>query len=182
MIRQVLLIRSQFSEYTDRVLRVAAGESVESVRLTHVSHPYRPRDKPLPYNSIGFCYLIVSSRTWTVTYIGQTEDLNRRIRDHNSNQGPRETKGKGPWLLVAYVVGFGRDETARRNFEDDWQYASRYAFAQTRARGLVPSASAIVDAAQDLIQTAQSRGTRRAYAGLDLKLVQHADLHSNTAF
>ena len=179
MIRRVLLIRSQFAEYTDRVLQVAAGESYDSVRMTHDLHPYRPRDKKLPYNSIGFCYLIVSSQTWTLTYIGQTEDLNRRIRDHNSGQGARETRGKGPWLLVAYVVGFGRNETARRHFEDDWQNAARYGFAEMRARGSVPSTATILDAAEDLLQTARDGGTIRAYANMDLTLVQHADLSPN---
>ena len=32
-------------------------------------------------------------------YIGVTEDVQRRIKQHNSG-GSRWTKGKGPWILV----------------------------------------------------------------------------------
>jgi predicted GIY-YIG superfamily endonuclease len=179
MIRRVLLIRSQFSEYTDRVLTVAAGETADAVRLTHTTHPYRSRDKKLPYNCVGFCYLLVTSQTWLKTYIGQTEDLLRRIREHNSGQGSRETRGKGPWLLVAYVTGFGKDETARRHFENDWQNAARFLAADARAHGLMPSITTTIDAAEDLIHSVRDGHSHRAYSHLDLKLEQHADLMLN---
>jgi predicted GIY-YIG superfamily endonuclease len=179
MIRRVLLIRSQFSEYTDRVLTVAAGETADAVRLTHATHPYRSRDKKLPYNSVGFCYLLVSAQTWLKTYIGQTEDLLRRIREHNSGQGARETRGKGPWLLVAYVTGFGTDETARRQFEDDWQNAARFGTADARAHGMMPSITTTMDAAEDLIHSVREGHSHRAYSHLDLRLEQHADLTLN---
>ena len=176
MIRRVLSIRTQFSEYTDRILAVAAGETPDEITLTHVTYPYRPRDEPLQYSSAGFCYLIVSSRTWTTTYIGQTVDLNRRMRDHNSGQGARETRGRGPWLLLAYVEGFGDDETARRHFENDWQEAARYGYAEMRQHGRIPSVMNIVNAAEDLVRVARQEGTQRAYRGLDLKVKQYADL------
>ena len=176
MIRRVLSIRSQFSEYTDRVLSVAAGETRTDITLSHHLHPYRPRDNRLPYNGIGFVYLIVTARSWVVTYIGQTEDLYRRLRDHNSGQGARETRGKGPWLLVAYVEGFGSNATARRHFEDDWQESNKYRFTQARQQGTVPSTSLMLNAAEDLIAAAGENGSLRAYCGLSLKLIQHADL------
>ena len=118
----------------------------------------------------------MTARSWVITYIGQTEDLYRRLRDHNSGQGARETRGKGPWLLVAYVEGFGNNETARRHFEDDWQESNKYRFTQARQQGTMPSTPIMLSAAEDLIAAARSNSTLRAYAGLDLKLVQHADL------
>ncbi|MCX6722814.1 MAG: GIY-YIG nuclease family protein [Candidatus Staskawiczbacteria bacterium] len=42
---------------------------------------------------------IIQSKKNSRYYIGMTEDLSKRIFDHNSNKN-RSTKNKGPWELV----------------------------------------------------------------------------------
>jgi putative endonuclease len=50
-----------------------------------------------------FTYIIKSIKT-NKLYIGQTEKLERRLTEHNSNQS-KSTKGKGPWELI-FTKGF----------------------------------------------------------------------------
>jgi putative endonuclease len=47
-----------------------------------------------------YLYLI-ESETSGRYYIGQTDDLPRRLNDHNGNR-KRFTTGKGPWCLIGY--------------------------------------------------------------------------------
>jgi predicted GIY-YIG superfamily endonuclease len=50
------------------------------------------------------------------TYCGVTNDLSKRIRQHNGNLvgGARATLSDRPWKLSALVVGFGRGPEAKR--------------------------------------------------------------------
>ncbi len=48
------------------------------------------------------CVYIIQSQQNNRYYIGSTNDLNRRIKDHNDNLGCKYTKFKGPWKLVCY--------------------------------------------------------------------------------
>ncbi|MDD5135719.1 MAG: GIY-YIG nuclease family protein [Candidatus Omnitrophica bacterium] len=45
-----------------------------------------------------YVYVIQSLKTNTY-YIGCTEDLSKRLREHNRNR-TKSTKNKGPWYLV----------------------------------------------------------------------------------
>ena len=42
---------------------------------------------------------ILKSRTSSRHYIGSTEDIDNRLKEHNANN-VRSTKNKGPWLLI----------------------------------------------------------------------------------
>ncbi|MBK7407761.1 MAG: GIY-YIG nuclease family protein [Saprospirales bacterium] len=48
---------------------------------------------------------IIQSQTSGSFYIGQTNNLDERLRRHNGNRN-KATKGKGPWKLV-YSKAFG---------------------------------------------------------------------------
>jgi putative endonuclease len=62
-------------------------------------------------------------------YTGFTEDLNRRISQHNeATEG--YTKGKGPWELV-WFAAFGTKEKAL-DFEKYLKHGSGFAFARKR--------------------------------------------------
>ena len=49
-----------------------------------------------------FVYLIVSkAKNRTISYVGYTNDLKKRIKLHNTNKGAKFTKGK-KWRLLYY--------------------------------------------------------------------------------
>tara|TARA_Y100001970_G_C13779542_1_gene624661 strand:+ start:46 stop:300 length:255 start_codon:yes stop_codon:yes gene_type:complete len=49
-----------------------------------------------------YVYLIVSKvKNKTISYVGYTNNLNKRLAMHNSNKGAKFTKGK-KWRLVYY--------------------------------------------------------------------------------
>ena len=61
-----------------------------------------------------YVYVLRSKSTNTL-YTGQTEDLHRRIEEHNSGKGPgRYTKNKGPWELLYFEEFNTRSEALVR--------------------------------------------------------------------
>ena len=49
-----------------------------------------------------YVYLIVTKvKNRTISYVGYTNNLNKRIKLHNTNKGAKFTKGK-KWKLVYY--------------------------------------------------------------------------------
>ena len=49
-----------------------------------------------------FVYLITSQdKKKTISYVGYTNNLDKRIKLHNSNRGAKFTKGK-KWILIYY--------------------------------------------------------------------------------
>ena len=57
------------------------------------------------------CYTIASE---TRTYVGKTNDLRRRLRQHNGaiKGGAKYTRTTGPWNCLFYVDGFDSNSTA----------------------------------------------------------------------
>ena len=66
-----------------------------------------------------YVYVIVEKQT-AKRYIGYTNDLKRRIEEHNSGQGSRYTCG-GEWLLAYYEAFLsGKDaRTRERKLKDE---------------------------------------------------------------
>lgn len=66
----------------------------------------RARKKP-PNRGRWVCYTIKST-TQNATYVGKTNDLKRRVRQHNGEikGGAKRTSGKGPWDPFLVVKGF----------------------------------------------------------------------------
>ncbi len=73
------------------------------------------------------CYMLVSELTNTKTYIGITNDLTRRLKQHNGQcvGGAKYTKSCRPWKIHGYVRGFGEDKSWVLRFEWRWKYLSR---------------------------------------------------------
>jgi structure-specific endonuclease subunit SLX1 len=72
------------------------------------------------------CYLLVSEES-NKTYIGITNHLSRRIRQHNGecSGGAKYTCQGRPWRIYGYVDGFGDDKSMVLKFEWRWKYLSR---------------------------------------------------------
>jgi len=72
------------------------------------------------------CYLLVSSES-NKTYVGITNNLSRRIRQHNGecSGGAKYTCQGRPWRVYGYVEGFGENKNLVLKFEWRWKYLSR---------------------------------------------------------
>ena len=59
-----------------------------------------------------FTYILLSAKSGK-SYIGQTQDLENRLRFHNEGRSPY-TKGRGPWKLVYFEEFNSRSEAMER--------------------------------------------------------------------
>jgi putative endonuclease len=48
---------------------------------------------------VYYVYILQSLKNCNL-YIGQTSDIERRIKDHNTGAGGKYTRQNGPWILV----------------------------------------------------------------------------------
>jgi len=87
-------------------------------------HPFRPIDIALPQDNTGFCYILVSLKRQNRTYIGQTFRLLKRLKQHNSGWGSRQTASPTlrPWALLAFVCGFDGRRYCMEEFERQWEH------------------------------------------------------------
>ena len=86
------------------------------------------------------CYLLTNGRR---TYVGKTNDIGRRLRQHNGELagGARTTRGQGPWALVWTLDGFV-------NERDALQFEYRLHHPRTRWRpGVAGRTRSVYDAA-----------------------------------
>jgi predicted GIY-YIG superfamily endonuclease len=106
----------------------------------------RASDILLPDDNTGVVYILVSLQNRDVTYIGQTNNLSRRIDQHNTRSGSIQTSSAvlQPWALVAYVSGFGNNKMKRLEFEKQWQ-------AKVHRLGSTLSTNEIVDLGNSII-------------------------------
>ncbi len=117
---------SQYSEYMchilERLCHLTETELPNRI-VDQTLHPFCPADVEIPSDISGFCYILISLQDMTSTYIGETRNLIRRLREHNSGLGSKQTASqfKRPWALLAYVVGFDSDDISRQNFEREWE-------------------------------------------------------------
>ena len=61
-----------------------------------------------------YVYLIINKQK--EKYFGQSEDLRKRIHEHNSNQSDY-TKGKGPWEIVYYEAYKSKKDALKREYQ-----------------------------------------------------------------
>ena len=61
-------------------------------------------------------YLIITSaKNKTISYVGYTNNIEKRLKLHNSNKGAKFTKGK-KWKLVYYEVYDSRIEAMKEEY------------------------------------------------------------------
>jgi predicted GIY-YIG superfamily endonuclease len=156
---EVLLQCSQYLSYMCRLLETLTETSTvntdssvtDPVIIEHDIHPFRPIDVALPKNDSGCCYILVSVRHLSVTYIGQTNNLSERLNQHNSGHGSNQTMADNlrPWALLGYVVGFDSNRRQQLAFEAQWK-ASRVRKQRQLMRRL--TANEVADLAIGVIQ------------------------------
>ena len=63
-----------------------------------------------------YVYLIVSKiKKKTISYVGYTNNLKKRIKHHNTNKGAKFTKGK-KWKLVYYEIYDSKIEAMKKEY------------------------------------------------------------------
>ena len=77
-----------------------------------------------------YVYLIKSVRQNKI-YVGYTNDLRRRLNEHNTKQGGKYTKNKGPFELIYYEAYKSRKDAERR---EDALKLHKKAYAQLKTR------------------------------------------------
>ena len=95
-----------------------ASEAHISV-FNHQECPFRLSDMSLPTCNTGFVYMLVSTRSSSFSYIGETQNIGVRLNQHNSGYGSNTTCDPSlrPYALFAYVCGFDGNYRLQRQFE-----------------------------------------------------------------
>ena len=78
---------------------------------------------------LHYVYLIQSLSQPGQRYIGCTDDLRRRMQEHNAGASPHTSKYV-PWRIVTYVAFSSRDQAG--SFEKYLKSGSGHAFAKHR--------------------------------------------------
>ena len=76
-----------------------------------------------------YVYLLESEAVKGQRYIGLTNDLERRLAEHNTGKSPHTSKFK-PWYMVTYVAF--TDKGKAESFERYLKSGSGHAFANKR--------------------------------------------------
>ena len=72
-----------------------------------------------------YVYLIVTKvKNKTISYVGYTNNLNKRIKLHNANKGAKFTKGK-KWKLVYYEEYDSKHEAMKNEYSLKTNYTLR---------------------------------------------------------
>ena len=132
--------KSQWMNYMEKVLEVTVDNGIdESGQISVFSNevfPYRLYDITLPTCNTGFVYMLISTKNHNFCYIGETENISRRLHEHNSGY-KRSTlstpKSYRPYALFAYICGFNRNRNVRRYIEFEWKKK----IAEERERGVI---------------------------------------------
>ena len=65
---------------------------------------------------MAFVYFLVSEPGYNISYIGWTNNLKKRIIEHNEGKGAKFTKGR-KWKLIYYEVVNDRGAALKREYE-----------------------------------------------------------------
>ena len=88
------------------------------------NHPFGSRYASLPSDDTGFVYLLCSENNLDFTYIGQTQNIRQRFREHQSGNGAFGTSRRKdqPFFLAGYISGLtGYDDADRCQVERRWR-------------------------------------------------------------
>lgn len=123
---QVLRTTNRFLPYIRQLLQKLTGEGSNDASIVQNPCMYRPCDAQLPTGNIGVVYQLVSTRDTNMMYIGETNNIRRRLTQHNSGDGSCITRQRflQPWAVYAFVVGF-RTRRERQMFESIWKVKAR---------------------------------------------------------
>jgi len=91
----------------------------------------------LPSDSTGFVYMLVSVKDCSRTYVGQTENISKRLYQHNKGWGAVGTADPQyrPYAVAAYICGMGHMERVEREgIEKKWKIYNRAIMQESSRR------------------------------------------------
>ena len=140
--------RTQYDDYMNRIVEILTSKSSgkKSTPFSLTVHPFRQQDIPIPNDRSGIVHCLVSIHEPSSIYVGFTQDMNQRLRQHNSGIGSKASSdpSKRPWGLLAYVTGFQYNRSTMRQFELRWQNIIAHVKPKT-ARSAAALAQTIID-------------------------------------
>jgi predicted GIY-YIG superfamily endonuclease len=120
----VMSIQNPWKDHIDALVDGLQPTTYQSQIQTQIQDLIKLQKGPaylqqLPSSNTGNVYLLLSSNGFE-TYVGETNNLRRRLTEHNSGHGARATEHT-QWGLFAYVSGFqsyqGRLSYERKQIE-----------------------------------------------------------------
>ena len=110
----------KYLHFISSLLDKLCAESNDIVNIIPQPTTFLPKDAVIPRSPA--VYLIVSTKQPEFAYIGETSNLSRRIREHNTLAGPQVTAQRDllPFAIHAYVIGFDTKQQ-RLQFESRWK-------------------------------------------------------------
>ena len=103
---------NQWMEYEEHLIeRLSINPSTQRPNPRKIDYssvfPFRTCDIPLPNDDTGFVYMLISVRDVSRTYVGQTKNIDRRFKEHNSGYGAEGTANTfyRPYCMGGYICG-----------------------------------------------------------------------------
>ncbi len=134
---ELIQMKSQWTDYMEEVLRMITlrnenetqnneEENDDNQQLQQLSqrhYPFRICDVVLPQCNTGFVYMLSSIKRPTYSYIGETNCLRDRLKQHNSGYGSLSTEPSylRPFAVMAFICGFNGEKNLRRFIEQKWK-------------------------------------------------------------
>ena len=94
--------RSKWTDYIESILsiitindkqnRPTPEQSKNQPYLSQYTFPYRICDNELPQCNTGYVYFLISIRSMIFSYIGKTNSIRQRLRQHNSGIGQQQNQ------------------------------------------------------------------------------------------
>ena len=129
-LRELIQGQNYYSKYMRRFLRALNTRTTLSLNddfISYTAHPFSPEDIELPHTTSGFVYLLISLKDSNTTYVGETFNLRRRLKEHNEGYGSKQTLSPNlrPWGLYAYISGYQGNKDLMMSNEGQWSGMSR---------------------------------------------------------
>ena len=125
-LKELVTKKCQWIDFIEDILSmISTGSSrrLERPMMTQRHFPFRIRDAELPQCNSGFVYMLISLRQMDFIYIGETQNIVKRLKEHNQGNGSRTTTPDHlcPWAIVGYICGFQGHKTLRMSIEQRWK-------------------------------------------------------------
>ena len=120
-------------------LSVTANDSIARVSRSVVdvadTFPWRISDQWIPTANSGVVYLLISTPQPEQMYVGTTENLAVRMKEHNRGYGAEGTACPDylPWAVAAYMTNMAHlTRSERYSIEAQWQELNQRSLIQRR--------------------------------------------------